>query len=77
MYGAGVSRISVVAFGAEVTPALDPVLDPAEHVSFAWCTYEQADAMLDWPIEKDALPGRRKALSILAEMIGNKPNHNG
>lgn len=76
-YGAGVSTISVVAFGAEVTAALDPVLDPAEHDSFAWHTYEQADAALDWPIEEDALPGRRRALSLLAEMIGDKPTDNG
>jgi dihydroneopterin triphosphate diphosphatase len=74
-YGRGVNKISVVTFGAEVPAALDPVLDPAEHNSFAWCTYEQAYALLDWPIESDALPGRRKALRTLANMIGDKPNH--
>jgi 8-oxo-dGTP pyrophosphatase MutT (NUDIX family) len=75
-YGAGVDTISVVAFGAQVTAAVDPVLDPTEHDSFAWCSYEQAHGMLDWPIEKDALPGRRKALSILARIIADKPNYN-
>jgi 8-oxo-dGTP pyrophosphatase MutT (NUDIX family) len=76
-YGPGVREISVVAFGAEVPGATDPVLDPAEHDSFAWYSYEQADAALDWPIERDALAGRRKALSVLAGMIGDKPNDNG
>jgi lipoyl(octanoyl) transferase len=76
-YGAGVTRISVVALGAEVTSDLDPVLDPAEHDSFAWYTFEQANAVLDWPIEEDALPGRRRALSILADMLGDKPNYDG
>jgi 8-oxo-dGTP pyrophosphatase MutT (NUDIX family) len=71
-YGAGVSRISVVAFGAEATASLDPELDPSEHDSFAWCSYAQAEAVLDWPIEKDALPGRRRALSKLADIIGDK-----
>jgi dATP pyrophosphohydrolase len=71
-YGPGVREISVVAFGAEAPAALDPVLDPAEHDSFAWCTYEQAYALLDWPIESDALPGRRKALHSLANVIGDE-----
>jgi 8-oxo-dGTP pyrophosphatase MutT (NUDIX family) len=55
-YGPGVTEISVVAFGAEAPAAVEPVLDPAEHDSYAWCTYEQAYALLDWPIESDALP---------------------
>ena len=75
-YGRGVREISVVAFAAEVTAAVDPVLDFAEHDSFAWYRYEEADAALDWPIEQDALAGRRRALSALADMIGDKPNDN-
>ena len=62
----------MVAFGAEATASLDPELDPSEHDSFAWCSYAQAEAVLDWPIEKDALPGRRRALSKLADIIGDK-----
>jgi 8-oxo-dGTP pyrophosphatase MutT (NUDIX family) len=73
LYGPGVDEISVVAFGAEVPAAIDPVLDPAEHDSFAWCTYRQADALLDWPIERDALPGRRQALRALADTIAHRP----
>jgi dihydroneopterin triphosphate diphosphatase len=51
-YGPDVREISVVAFGAEVPAGMDPVLDPAEHDDFAWYSYEQADAVLDWPIER-------------------------
>jgi dihydroneopterin triphosphate diphosphatase len=76
-YGPGVNTISVVAFGAEVLAAADPLLDPTEHDSFAWYSHERADAVLDWPIEKDALAGRRKALSVLADMIGDNPNDHG
>jgi lipoyl(octanoyl) transferase len=76
VYGPDVGEILVVAFGAEAPAGIDPVLDPAEHDSFAWFSYEQADAVLDWPIEKDALAGRRRALSELADVIGDKRNDN-
>jgi lipoyl(octanoyl) transferase len=66
VYGAGVASVSVVAFGAKVPDGLDPVLDPAEHDAFAWLGLEEADALLDWPIERDALAGRRLALRTLA-----------
>lgn len=69
LYGPGIGEISVVAFGAAAPAAVEPVLDAAEHDSYAWCTYEQAYALLDWPIESDALAGRRKALSTLADRI--------
>jgi 8-oxo-dGTP pyrophosphatase MutT (NUDIX family) len=64
VYGPGVEHVSVVAFAAEV-PHRDPTLDPSEHETFAWCSYDEAHALLDWPIEKDALAGRREALGIL------------
>jgi len=66
IYGAGVTSVSVVAFGAKAPAGLDPVLDPAEHDAFAWLGLEEADALLDWPIEQDALAGRRLALRTLA-----------
>jgi lipoyl(octanoyl) transferase len=75
-YGRGVSEISVVAFAAEVPAAVGPVLDSAEHDSFAWYSFEEAEAALDWPVEHDALAGRRKVLSVLADMLGDKPNTN-
>jgi 8-oxo-dGTP pyrophosphatase MutT (NUDIX family) len=68
LYGPGIRSIHVVTFAAEV-PALEPRLDPVEHDDFRWCSYEQADALLDWPIEADALPGRRRALRALAERL--------
>jgi hypothetical protein len=73
-YGPAVDEISVVAFvAAEAPAAVDPVLDPAEHDSFAWCTYRQAEALLDWPIERDTPPGRRTALRTLADTIAHRP----
>lgn len=64
IYGHGIRSVSVIAFGAEVSDG-DPVLDPQEHDAFAWCSYAEADALLDWPIEGDALDARRQALSVL------------
>jgi 8-oxo-dGTP pyrophosphatase MutT (NUDIX family) len=69
LYGPGIAAISVVAFGAEVLDDHDPVLDPEEHDAFAWCSYSEASSLLDWPIEKDALEGRRKALQLLASRL--------
>ena len=66
----------MVAFAAEVPAAAGPVLDSAEHDSFAWYSFEEAEAALDWPVEHDALAGRRKVLSVLADMLGDKPNTN-
>lgn len=64
VYGPGVELVTVVAFAAELTDG-DPTLDPSEHDAFSWCSYDEAHALLDWPIEKDALAGRREALSVL------------
>jgi 8-oxo-dGTP pyrophosphatase MutT (NUDIX family) len=72
LYGAGIDSVLVVAFGAEV-PDADPVLDPREHDAFAWYSYEQARALLDWPIEADALGGRRLALTMLNARLRNHP----
>jgi lipoyl(octanoyl) transferase len=64
LYGLGLRRVSVAAFAAELFEG-DPVLDPNEHDAFAWCSYEEAKTLLDWPIERDALAGRREALAVL------------
>ena len=45
---------------------------PPYLIRYSWCTYEQAYARLDWPIEIDALPGRRKTLHSLANVIGDE-----
>jgi 8-oxo-dGTP pyrophosphatase MutT (NUDIX family) len=72
LYGSGVARITVVAFAAEAPNEGDPRLDPLEHDAFAWCSYEKADALLDWPIEQDALAGRREALRALVGRLGTE-----
>jgi 8-oxo-dGTP pyrophosphatase MutT (NUDIX family) len=64
LYGLGHEKVSVVTFAAELFEG-DPVLDPDEHDAFAWCSHKEADALLDWPIEQDALTGRRQALAAL------------
>jgi hypothetical protein len=69
LYGPGVTAIPVMAFGAQLVDPREPVLDPSEHDAWAWVTYEEARARLDWPIERDALPGRRAALAELARRI--------
>ncbi|HYB31448.1 MAG TPA: hypothetical protein VEF89_32970 [Solirubrobacteraceae bacterium] len=43
------------------------MLDPVEHDSYAWCSFESAREMLDWPVETDALADRRAALDRLRE----------
>jgi hypothetical protein len=52
------------------TEQRDPTLDPDEHDAFAWCLHRDAAEMLDWPVEKDALDGRRSALRELASLLG-------
>jgi lipoyl(octanoyl) transferase len=68
VYGPGVERIPVVAFAAELSDG-DPALDSQEHDALAWCTYEEANALLDWTIERDALAGRREALRVLNDRL--------
>ena len=72
LYGPGVTAIPVIAFGAQVIDPHEPVLDPSEHDACAWVTYDEARARLDWPIERDALPGRLAALAELARRIARR-----
>jgi lipoyl(octanoyl) transferase len=69
LYGPGIASVTVVAFAAESPRGADPELDPLEHDGFAWCSYADADARLDWPVEGDALAGRRSALLALEEQL--------
>lgn len=69
LYGPGVTSIPVATFGAEVVAPSPPVLDPLEHDDFLWCTYETAQALLQWPVEADALDGRRRALTELFDRV--------
>lgn len=64
-------EIPVVSFGAEA-PGARPRLDPREHDAFAWCSQEEAHELLDWPIERDALAGRREALRELAGRLSSR-----
>lgn len=67
IYGSGVSAVTVVCFGAEVATGLDACIDRREHdASQWWCRYDTALAMLDWPVESDALVARRAALQAVA-----------
>jgi 8-oxo-dGTP pyrophosphatase MutT (NUDIX family) len=72
LYGPAATSIPVVSFGAEVAEASVPVLDLVEHDDFTWCSYEAARAFLDWPVEADALHGRRQALSELRDLISRR-----
>lgn len=74
-YGLDVETIHVVSFGGEVTGDTDPRLDPSEHDAFAWSSYGEAEAMLDWPVEQDALEPRRRALRTVASLA--EPGANG
>ncbi len=73
--GPDVSEVEVVAFAAEAPAGREPKLDAEEHDSFGWFQFEEAQALLDWPIEADALQGRRTALQTLVERLqGGRSN---
>jgi 8-oxo-dGTP pyrophosphatase MutT (NUDIX family) len=74
VYGPDVGSVTVVAFGAEIADGVDPTLDRAEHDDFAWLGYDEAIALLDWPIEQDALHARRDALHTLARRLADDEN---
>ena len=65
VYGPDVSDVEVVSFAAEVPVGPDPILDGEEHDRFGWFGFEEAEALLDWPVEDEALPHRRAALRNL------------
>jgi dihydroneopterin triphosphate diphosphatase len=69
VYGPGVDSISVTAFGADVSGLGEPRLDPGEHDAFEWVDYSVALERLDWPIEADALGGRRRVLTALRSRL--------
>jgi 8-oxo-dGTP pyrophosphatase MutT (NUDIX family) len=69
IYGPAVEIVHVNTFAAEISDQ-PPALDPAEHDRFAWCSFHAANNMLDWPVEADALAGRRAALTRLQEHLG-------
>ena len=64
-----VGEVPVATFGAEVPGEAEPTLDPAEHDAYRWLAYEDAWRALDWPIEHEALRGRRQAVAALASRL--------
>lgn len=68
VYGPNVSEIPVVTFGAQVSERREPVLS-TEHDDFGWFDHAEAAAGLDWPVEGDALEGRRAALHELGALV--------
>lgn len=42
-------------FIARIDQPKDPVLNPAEHTDWKWCSFETAYEMIKWAIEKKAL----------------------
>jgi lipoyl(octanoyl) transferase len=71
VYGPGIREVNVVSFAAAAPPGLDPVLDVGEHDCFGWFGYEEAQTLLEWPVEADALPHRRAALRVLMARLGH------
>jgi lipoyl(octanoyl) transferase len=69
VYGSGVREIEVVSFAAEAPVGLAPILDGEEHDRFGWFVLGEAERLLDWPVEHDALPHRRAALRILMSRL--------
>ncbi len=69
VYGPSISEIEVVPFAAEAPVGLEPTLDGAEHDGFNWFAFEEAEVLLEWPVEDDALRHRRAALQILMSRL--------
>ena len=69
VYGPGVREVEVVSFAAEAPVGLEPTLDGEEHDRFDWFALDEAERLLDWPVEDDALPHRRAALRILMSRL--------
>lgn len=50
-----VKDLKVHHFIARIDQPQDPVLNPAEHTDWKWCSYETAYEMIKWDIEKKNL----------------------
>ena len=50
-----VKEITIYNFIARIDQLQDPVLDPAEHTDWKWCSFETAYNIIQWAIEKKAL----------------------
>jgi 8-oxo-dGTP pyrophosphatase MutT (NUDIX family) len=55
LYGPGIDTVPEETFAAEVPGGIDPTLAPAEHDDFRWCSFEEADGLLRWKENREAL----------------------
>ena len=53
------------AFGVEVSPDEEVVLDREEHSEFRWCSFQEALDLLKWKENKEALTKLNGILSLL------------
>ncbi len=47
-----VKEITIHVFIARINQLQDPVLNPAEHTDWKWCSFETAYKIIQWAIEK-------------------------
>jgi dihydroneopterin triphosphate diphosphatase len=55
LYGPGVDVVPEETFAAEVPFGPDPVITAEEHDAFCWCSFDEADALLKWEENRQAL----------------------
>jgi 8-oxo-dGTP pyrophosphatase MutT (NUDIX family) len=61
-----VKEITFYNFIARIDELQDPVLNPAEHTDWKWCSYETAYKIIMWSIEK-------KGIRIVNNFLINNP----
>jgi len=63
LYGPDVDVVPEECFAAVVPPESEPEITPLEHDAFRWCSFEEADKLLEWD-------DNRAALRVLRERLG-------
>jgi dihydroneopterin triphosphate diphosphatase len=63
LYGPGVDLVPEEAYSAEVPTGSEPVICAEEHDAYCWCSFDEADALLKWE-------ENRQALGVLRERLG-------
>jgi dihydroneopterin triphosphate diphosphatase len=64
LYGPGIDAVPEDTFAAEAPPGIDPTLAPSEHDDFRWCSFDEAEALLKWEENKQALRVLRGRLGL-------------
>jgi len=62
LYEPGTKIIPEECYTAEVPSGSEPTIDPVEHDEYRWCSFEEADALLKWE-------HNREALAVLGEKL--------